>query len=57
MIREALRLKMQKDQTYQTKLEALRADIEVACKQLDDGRGVKYDPKEMLNRIKRKTGE
>ena len=57
VIREALRLKMQQDQTYQAKLEALRADIDVACKQLDDGRGVQYDPKEMLNRVKRKTGQ
>ena len=43
VIREALREKMLKEQTYQAKLEALRGDIELACKQLENGEYSEWD--------------
>lgn len=33
-------------------LQALRADVDIAWKQLDHGQYRKFDPKEMLSRVK-----
>ena len=57
VVREALRLKMQQDETYQAKLEALRNDIELACQQVERGEVSTFDPQEMLDRVKGKVGK
>lgn len=44
VVREALRLKIQADQTEQAKLEALRRDIGEAIEQADRGAFVPFDP-------------
>lgn len=52
VIREALRLKMQSDEIYQTKLQALREDVDQACKQVEKGEFVSFDPLSILAKAK-----
>ena len=42
-VREAVRLKMQADANYEAKLEALRNDINLACKQIENGQYSTWD--------------
>lgn len=49
VIREALRLKMEKDELYQAKLKALQGDINVACQQIEHGDYETFD----IERIKK----
>lgn len=51
VIREALRLKMQQEQTYQAKLEALRTDIDKACKQLDKGEFSEWNVENFIDEL------
>jgi len=55
VVREALRLKMQNEELYTAKLEALRGDVGIACQQIARGEAVDFDPEEMLARVKGKA--
>src|ERR1035437_2774457 len=61
VVREALRLLADHDQTRQAKLEALRRDIQVGLDQLDRGEYIEIksgaDRQALLERIKRKGRE
>lgn len=61
VVREALRLLADHDQTRQAKLEALRRDIQVGLDQLDRGEYIEIksdaDAKALVERIKRKGRE
>ena len=61
VVREALRLLADHDQTRQAKLEALRRDIQVGLDQLDRGEFIEIksdaDSQALLERIKRKGRE
>lgn len=48
VIREALRLKMQQDEVYQAKLEALRSDIGKALGQVEAGQHSPWNKEEFL---------
>ena len=48
VIRDALRLKMQAEEAYQTKLERLRGDIKAGWDQLDRGETVEFDVETFL---------
>ena len=48
VIRDALRLKMQDEEAYQTKLERLRGDIKAGWDQLDRGETVEFDVETFL---------
>ncbi len=51
VVREALRLKMQQDETYQAKLEALRNDIGVACQQVERGEVSEWNIENFISRL------
>jgi antitoxin ParD1/3/4 len=53
VIREALRLKMQQDEIYQTKLEALRAAIIAGEK---SGEATPFDMPEIIQEAKKEAG-
>ncbi len=57
VVRDALRIKMQKDEVHSAKLEALRSDINKACEQIERGEYSEFDPQEMLNRVKGKSSK
>ncbi len=53
VIREALRLKMQQDEMYQTKLEALRSAI---IEGEQSGEAVPFDMRDIINEAKQDAG-
>ncbi|MCG8556445.1 MAG: type II toxin-antitoxin system ParD family antitoxin [Proteobacteria bacterium] len=56
VIRDALRLKMQADEIYAAKLEALRRDIDLAGEQVRAGETVPFDLETFLSRPHRADG-
>ena len=52
VIREALRLLAENDKIQQAKLTALREDVEVGTRQLDNGQFTEYDKKSSKKIIK-----
>ena len=52
VIREALRLLVEREKMQQAKLEALREDIDIGIKELDSGQAIKYDVDSVSNILK-----
>ena len=54
VIRDSLRLLVERDQLYQIRLEELRKEIQ---KGIDSGEATPFDPEEIMNKVKAKMGE